>query len=144
MASQATVCSLEERCASSPKTWGVAAFQLVGDGRNHVDESEQALFLGHAGVEDDLEQQVAQFALQLVQVVALDGVGDLVGFFDRIGGDGGEGLLHVPGAAAVRVAQPLHNAEQAVYRSHRRTAVGSASRASSFSRMALWRAWVSG
>ena len=39
-------------------------------------------------------------------VLALDRVGDLVGFLDRVGGDGREGLLDVPGAAALGIAQP--------------------------------------
>ncbi len=48
---------------------------------------------------DDLQQQVAQFVLQVVHIAALDGVGYLVGFFDGVGRDGREGLLPVPRAA---------------------------------------------
>ena len=39
----------------------MAADQLGGDGLDHVAEIEGALLLGHAGMEDDLQQQVAQF-----------------------------------------------------------------------------------
>ena len=39
-------------------------------------------------------------------VLALDRVGDLVGLLDRVGRDRGEGLLDVPGAAALGIAQP--------------------------------------
>lgn len=92
----------------------MAALQLVGDGVGDVVEGEQPLFLGHAGVEDGLEQQVAELGLQLVHIAALDGVGDLIGLLQRIGGDGGEGLLNVPRTAADRVAQPGHDADQAV------------------------------
>ncbi len=92
----------------------VAADQLVGHGLGHVFQPEMPGFLGHARVEDHLEQQVAQFDSQFVHVPALDGVGDLIGFLDRIGGDGLKGLLHVPGTAAVRIAQANHDVLQTV------------------------------
>ena len=72
--------------------------------------------LGDLGVVDDLEQQVAQFLLERRHVVALDGVGDLVGFLDRIGRDRLEGLVDVPGAAMLAVAQPGHDGEEARHR----------------------------
>ncbi|MNC66658.1 hypothetical protein D3C75_1170810 [compost metagenome] len=65
-------------------------------------------------MEDDLEQEVAQFDLQLLHVGALDGVGDLVGLLDRIGGNGREGLFDIPGATAVRIAQANHDLFQAI------------------------------
>ena len=58
------------------------ADELFGDRLDHVAEIERALFLGHAGVEDDLEQEIAQFFLEIGEIVARDGVGDLVGFLD--------------------------------------------------------------
>jgi hypothetical protein len=69
---------------------------------------------GHLRVVDHLEEQIAQFALQLGPGLALDGVGDLVGFLQRVGGDGGEVLLDVPGAAGFRVAQARHDVEEPV------------------------------
>ena len=60
---------------------------------------ERALLLGHAGVEHDLQQQVAQLVPQVVEIAARDRVGDLVGFLDRVGRDGREVLLQVPRAA---------------------------------------------
>ncbi len=67
---------------------------------------------GHLGVVDDLQQQVAQLFLERRQVVALDGVGHLVGFLDRVRRDGPEGLVDVPGAAVLAVAQPGHDGQQ--------------------------------
>jgi hypothetical protein len=67
-------------------------------------------------VVDDLQQQIAQFFLQRRQIVALDGVGDLVGFLDRVWRDGAEGLVDVPGTAMLAVAQPRHDGEQAGHR----------------------------
>jgi len=63
-------------------------------------------------MEHRLEQQVAQFAAQFVPGLALDGVGDLIGFFDRIGGDAGKVLFQVPGAAGGRIAQAAHDFQQ--------------------------------
>src|SRR3546814_8180845 len=54
------------------------------------------------------------FVLQRRQVVAVDRVGDLVGFLDRVRGDGGEGLFDVPRAAVLAVAQAGHDVEQAL------------------------------
>ena len=79
---------------------------------DHVAEIEGALFLGHAGVEDDLEQQIAEFVLEIVQVAARDGVGHLIGFLERIGRDGAEVLFEVPGAAGAGRAQRGHDLDQ--------------------------------
>ena len=92
---------------------GMAADHLVGDGGGHVREGEGACLLRHAGKIDDLEQQVAQFVAQGGQVATDGGIGHLVGFLDRVGGDGGEILHHVPGAAAIGRAQAGHDGEQA-------------------------------
>ena len=90
------------------------AHHLVGDRGDNVVEAEGALLGGHLRVEDDLQQQVAQFILQPVQVVAVDRVGDLVGLFDGVRGDCREILLQVPGAAVLRIAQAGHDRKQAV------------------------------
>ena len=92
----------------------VAANQLVRHGLGHVLQPEMPGLFSHARVEDHLEQQIAQFDPQLVHVAVLDGVGDLIGFLNRIGSDRLEGLLHVPGTAAVRIAQANHDVLQAV------------------------------
>ena len=65
-------------------------------------KSKAPCFLRHAGVEHDLEQQVAEFVLEVAEVAAGDGVGDLVGFLERVGRDGREVLLQVPRAAGLR------------------------------------------
>ena len=70
--------------------------------RDHVGEGEGAGLLGHAGVVDDLEEEVAELVAERGHVAAGDGVGDLVGLLDGVGRDRGEILLDVPGAAAPR------------------------------------------
>jgi hypothetical protein len=44
-------------------------------------------------MEHDLQQEVAQLLAKIAEVAALDGVDDLIGFLEGIGGDAGEGLL---------------------------------------------------
>ena len=75
---------------------GMAPDHLLGNATGDVVEGEVAGFLGHAGVEDDLEQQVAQLVLQVREVLFLDRVGDLVGLLDRVGRDGVEVLFARP------------------------------------------------
>ncbi len=86
----------------------VAPDQLVTDGADHPREGEGALLLGHAGVEDDLQQQVPQFIAQFLQKTGLDRLRDLVGLFQGIGQDGLEGLGQISSAAARWIAQARH------------------------------------
>ncbi len=64
-------------------------------------------------MEDDLEQQVAELLAQVGMVAAVDGVGDLIRLFDRVGRDAGEILGQIPVAAALRIAQGAHDRDEA-------------------------------
>ena len=55
----------------------------------------------HLGMEDDLEQKVADLVLERGHVGFADRLGDLVGLLDGVGGDRGKILLAVP-----RTSQP--------------------------------------
>ena len=92
----------------------VARLHLVADRPRDVVEREMAGFLRHARVEYDLEQQIAELAVQLVHVSARDSVGDLVRFLDRVRCDRFERLRDIPVAAALRVAEAGHDREEAV------------------------------
>jgi hypothetical protein len=61
---------------------------LGGYGIDDVGEGEASVFLGHAGVIDDLQQEIAELVLQRVKIAASDGIGDLVGFLDSVWRDG--------------------------------------------------------
>ena len=98
----------------------MAALHLVADAADHVVEREMAGFLGHLRMEHDLELEIAELVGQRVHVVARDGVGDLIGFLDRVGRDGLERLHAFPFAAAHRIAQPAHDRDQALDRALRR------------------------
>ncbi len=58
------------------------------------------MLLGHAGVEGDLEEEVAEFFLEAPHVSGVDRVEDFVGFFDEVLFQGFVGLGPVPGASS--------------------------------------------
>ncbi|MND91329.1 hypothetical protein D3C80_834440 [compost metagenome] len=91
----------------------MAADHLRGDGLNHVAKGEFTPFLGNAGVENHLQEKVAQFLAKIVHVLALDGVGDFISFFNGIGLDRLEGLHNIPRATGFRLAQGFHDLDQA-------------------------------
>ncbi len=107
----------------------VATQQLVADAGRDVLEIEQAGLLRHLRVEHHLQQQVAKFQAQIVEVLARDGVGHLVSFLQRVRRDAGEILAQIPGTAFLRVTQAGHEFEQTAgvlhgghYRGERRQA----------------------
>ena len=87
---------------------GVAADQFVDYGLADLLDGEAAFLGRDLGVEDDLQQHVAQFAAQLVVVAGVDGLQRLVGLFEQIGFEAGVGLFAVPGTAVGR-PQPGHH-----------------------------------
>src|SRR3954452_2025838 len=100
-----------------PEDVWMAAFHLVADAIDYVLEREMAGLLGHLRVEDDLKLEIAELVGKRRHVVAGNGVRDLIGFLDRIGGDGGERLDGIPFAAAYGIAQPTHDFAEA-YKRH--------------------------
>ena len=91
---------------------GMPPDHLRGDGINHVAEAEASVFLSHAGVIDDLQQEIAELVLEPVEIVPCDRVGDLVSFLDGVWRDRREALLAIPRATRVRVAQPRHHPQK--------------------------------
>jgi hypothetical protein len=79
---------------------GVAANHFVVDFADDVVDGEAATFGGDLGVEEDLEEEVAEFFGEFGVVAGVESVEDFVGFFDEVGAEGGVGLLAVPGTAA--------------------------------------------
>jgi hypothetical protein len=61
-------------------------------------------------VEEDLEEEIAEFLCEFDVVGGIERVEDFVGFFDEIGAEGGVRLFAVPGAAAGR-AEALHDGD---------------------------------
>ena len=79
-----------------PKHVRMAPHQLFIQAFDDVGKFERPLLLRHAGVEDHLQQEIAQLLTQIGEVSARNGVGDLVGFLDGIGGDARKILLQNP------------------------------------------------
>lgn len=78
---------------------GVAADHFCGGGFGDVVDGEAAGAAGEGAVEDDLEEDVAEFFGEEGVVAAVDGFEGFVGFFDHVGFEGLVGLFEVPGAA---------------------------------------------
>ncbi|MNV48936.1 hypothetical protein D3C71_1408660 [compost metagenome] len=91
---------------------GVTTDQLAGDAVDHTFKLEAPFFPSQLAVIHHLEQQVAELPLQVIEVTALNGVGDFVGFFQSVGDDAGVSLLDVPRATVLRVAQAVHEVQQ--------------------------------
>ena len=92
----------------------MAADQLLGDAVGHCVEVEVALLAPDAGMEDHLEEQVAELLAQMRGVTLVDGFSYLVGFFQDEGPQALAGLLTVPGAAAL-IAQTVADVEQPLH-----------------------------
>ena len=90
------------------------ADHFARDRLDHVAERKRVLFLRHAGVEHHLQQEIAEFVAQIVEIAARDGVSDFIGFLDGVGRDGRKILLEVPRAAGAGRSQLRHDVEQAV------------------------------
>ena len=93
---------------------GMAPHHLVGDRGGDVVEGKVTGFLGHACMEHDLELEIAEFVSERIHVLARDRIGDLVSFFDRVGGDRLERLDRVPFAAVHRIAEAAHDFHEAL------------------------------
>ncbi len=66
----------------------------------HLVESEAVFLGGDLRVEDDLQQQVAEFLAEVGVVAIVDRLDDFVGFLDHAGAQAGVGLFAVPRATA--------------------------------------------
>ena len=76
----------------------VPADELLLDGGAHAGQVAGAALAHHEGEQHDLQQQVAELAVHVLEVVAGDGVGELVDLLDRVGDDVPRRLLAVPRA----------------------------------------------
>ncbi len=90
----------------------VAADHLARDRLDHVAEGKGVLLLRHAGMIDHLQQEVAEFLAEVVEIAARDRIRDLIGFLDGVGHDRREILLEVPRTAGHRRAQRRHDFDQ--------------------------------
>lgn len=92
---------------------GVAADELGADAFGDVAEVEAAVLFGDFGVEDDLEEEVAELFAEFGGSAVRDGVEDFVGFFQEVRAEAEVGLGEVPGAAVVGIAQAVDDGAEA-------------------------------
>ena len=78
---------------------GVAADEFFAGFAGGILEGEGAAFGGEVGVENDLEQEVAEFFAEVGIVGLGDGVDRFAGFLEKSGTEGFVGLLAVPRTA---------------------------------------------
>jgi hypothetical protein len=108
--SQFFTTSRDPETVTSPKTCG-AGGQLLGDGVAHGSEVELPFLAGDAGLEDDLEEQIAELLAVVDGVPRLDRLDDLVCLLEKIGRERPQGLLAVPRAPS-GIAELVHDVEE--------------------------------
>src|SRR6267143_5532143 len=91
----------------------MTAYQLPCDRLDHVAEGKGVLLFRHAGVIDDLQQEIAQFFTKVIEIAARDRVGYLIGLLDRVGRDRRKVMFEIPRTARYRRAQRRHDFDKA-------------------------------
>src|SRR3954463_181876 len=107
---------------------GMAPDELFAQRLHYICKVERALLLGHTGMKNDLKEKVAKLLAQICEIVACDGVGDLVGLLNRIGRDGREILVEVPRTARPWSTEGRHDLKKmgdVAGRAHRTAESGS-------------------
>ncbi len=103
----------------------MAAHELVVDHAGDVGEREPALLRGERGVEEHLEEQVAELLLEMARPSSLDAVERvdrlerLVGLLEEMTGERAMRLLSIPRALAPQGAHELREANELVRRPER-------------------------
>jgi hypothetical protein len=105
-------CRPVERLRLCAKDVWMTAHEFVVDGCRNFREIEPSAFLRHAGVKHHLKQQITQLVAQARRIVALDGVGDLVGLLDGVRRNAAKVLRKIPTAALLRIPQPRHHLKE--------------------------------
>ena len=100
--------------ARIPEHMRMAADHLFCDGLADISKGKQALFFGHTGMKDHLEQQISQFVTQIFRVTPIDSVDHLIGFLEGVGRYRFKVLCQIPGATRHRRPQSRHNVDQAI------------------------------
>ena len=84
---------------------------LAGDPLGDGAEVEPAAFLGQPREQEDLEEEVAELAGEGLRFALVDRREGFVGLLEKVGLEGVEGLLAIPGTVA---AQPFDERGQAI------------------------------
>src|SRR5262249_16809186 len=95
-----------------PEDVWVAAYHLGADGFDHVADVELAALRSHLRVEQNLQQQVAELASNVVGSLGLERFEDLVGFLDEKWHDRLGGLFAIPGTLAPQPCDRVDEGEE--------------------------------
>jgi hypothetical protein len=96
---------------------GVAEGELSHLVLNDIVDREAALFPGQLGVENDLQEQIAQLFFHVEVILLPHRPLKFLRFFEEVAEQARVGLLTVPGAASCGT-QPGHDAKELVERVH--------------------------
>lgn len=102
---------------SVAKNVGVPAHEFVANSAGDIFERKPFAFGRQLRVEDNLEQDIAQFLRHMREVCAVDGVEQFAAFLDQMGAKRFMGLLPVPRTTARR-AQTRHDFAQSLDFTH--------------------------
>ena len=89
----------------------MSANELLGDRLQRLGDAEPAFVRFDLGEEHAFEQEVADFAPERGVIAPIDGVENLVGFFEHESAQRLDRLLAIPWASA-RPAQPRHDVDE--------------------------------
>jgi len=92
----------------------MSTYHLGGNCFDDIVEIERLDFLGQPRMVGNLKKEVAEFVAEVVEVVARNRVGDLMGFFDGVWRDRREGLLFVPRATRFLIPECRHDFNKAL------------------------------
>jgi hypothetical protein len=89
----------------------VAANHFLVNFADDVGDVESILFLGNLRMEEDLEEQVAEFFGKFGVIGGFESIEDFVSFFDEVSAERGVGLFAIP-AATARSAKTGHKGDE--------------------------------
>ena len=107
-----------ERTAGGREDVRMTTDELGGDGLDGVGEIESAVLGGQLRVKHALEQHVAEFALQRVEIATVERVERFVRLLEQERPQRSERLLPVP-RASLRGSQGRHRVDQRLHRARR-------------------------
>ena len=90
------------------KNVGMAPNHLIGDVFYDILGRKKTFFLGNAGVDGDLVEDIPQFLADTVDIVAVDGIEHFIDFLDEVAAQGPMSLGPVPGAAVFAAQARRH------------------------------------
>lgn len=91
----------------------VAANHLLIDFADDIGDGEARFFASDLGVEEDLEEEIAEFFCEFGVIMAFQRVEDFVGLFDQVGAKRGVRLFAVP-RTATGSTEPRHDGHKLV------------------------------